>query len=212
MRLPSHRRAIGVKWVLKVKRLPDGRLDKYKARLVAKGYKQVQGIDYELLFAPVTKKTSFFYFLHFVEIQDLECHAIDYDTAFLNGQLDEDLYIDQLERYDDGSGTVLKLHKALYGLKQAPRQWYKAQSNKMQEVGFTFCEVDAAVAKILYKGHTCWVLFYVDDALVASKELSIVQGVKTLLLSLYAGTDKWEGSDSLGMSIHRDRDRRLNLL
>jgi hypothetical protein len=141
-----------VKWALKAKRLPDGRLDKYKARLVAKGYKQVQGIDYELLFAPVAKKTSFVYFLHFVAIQDLECHAIDYDTAFLNGRLDEEIYIEQPERYDGGSGTVIKLHKALYGLKQAPRQWYRALSNTMQEVGFTFCKVDTTVAKILYKG------------------------------------------------------------
>jgi hypothetical protein len=116
MPLPSSRRAIGVRWVFKVKRLPDGRLDKYKARLVAEGYKQVQGLDYDLLFAPVAKRTSLLYFLHFVASNDLECYALDFDTAFLNGDLEEEVYIEQPERFDDGSGNV---QKALYGLKQA---------------------------------------------------------------------------------------------
>jgi hypothetical protein len=109
-----------VKWVLRIKRLPDGRLDKYQARLVAKGYKQVQGLDYDLLFAPVAKKTSLLYYLHFVACEDLYCHALDYDTAFLNGELEEEVYLEQPELYSDGSDKVLKLNKALYGLKQAP--------------------------------------------------------------------------------------------
>jgi hypothetical protein len=166
---PKGRRPIGVKWVLKIKRLPDGRLDKYKARLVVKGYSQVQGLDYDLLFAPVAKRTSLLYFLHFVASEDLECHAIDYNTAFLNGALDEDIYIEQPELYNDGSGKVLKLNKALYGLKQAPRQWYKALTTKMRQVGFIFCPVDAAVACIQFEGSTVWVLWYVDDVLIAAR-------------------------------------------
>lgn len=198
--------------MLKIKRLPDGRLDKYKARLVVKGYRQVHGIDYDLLFAPVAKRTSLLYFLHMVASEDLECHSIDYNTAFLNGRLEEEIYIEQPELYDDGSGQALKLNKALYGLKQAPREWYKALSGKMKEAGFTFCAVDAAVARIVYRGRTAWVLFYVDDVLVAATELGTVKGVKKLLLSIYEGTDKGELHDFLGMAVHRDRAaRRLYL-
>jgi hypothetical protein len=185
MPLPSGRRAIGVRWVLKVKRLPDGRLDKYKARLVAKGYKQVQGLDCNLLFAPVAKRTSLLYFLHFVAFHDLECHALDFDTAFLNGDLEKEVYIEQPERFDDGSGNVLKLKKALYGLKQAPRQWYKALPEKMKEAGFTFCPVDAAVARFGFRGKTVWVWFYVDDVLVAASDIESVKGIKVLLLQMF---------------------------
>jgi len=210
--LPKRRRPIGVKWVLKIKRLPDGRLDKYKARLVVKGYRQVHGLDYDLLFAPVAKKTSLLYFLHFVAAEDLECHSIDYNTAFLNGELEEEIYIEQPELYDDKSGQALKLKKALYGLKQAPRQWYKALSGKLQAAGFTFCAVDAAVARIVYRGRTAWILIYVDDVLVAARELGIVRAVKKLLLNIYEGTDKGELQDFLGMAVHRDRStRRLYL-
>jgi hypothetical protein len=90
---PKGRRPIGVKWVLKIKRLPDVRLDKYKARLVVKGCSQVQGLDYDILFAPVAKRTSLLYFLYFVASEVLECHAVDNITAFLNGALDKDIYI-----------------------------------------------------------------------------------------------------------------------
>jgi hypothetical protein len=132
------------------------------------------------------------------------------DTAFLNGELEEEeVYLEQPELYSDGSDKVLKLNKALYGLKQAPRQWYKTLLCTMKAVGFTFCEVDAAVAKIIFKGKTAWVLFYVDDVLLAAKELTTVSGVKSLLLKSFDGKDKGEVNDFLGLAIHRDRSKRL---
>jgi hypothetical protein len=207
--LSQGHKTIGVKWVLKLKRFPDGRIDKFKARLVVKGYSQVQGLDYDQLFAPVAKKTSLLYFLHHVAVQDLECHVLDYKTAFLNGTLDEEIYIEQPELFHDGTSKVLRLRKALYGLKQAPRQWYKALSGKMKEAGFTFCAVDGAVARLFLAGTTVWVAFYVDDMLVACHHLGVLAAAKRLLLNMYVGTDKGELRNFLGMTIWRDRERRL---
>jgi hypothetical protein len=209
MALPPGRKSIGLKWVLKLKRLPDGRMDKYKARLVVKGYKQVEGVDYSLLFAPVAKRTSLLYFLHFVAAQDLECHAIDFTTAFLNGSLAEDIYVEQPQHYNDGSSAVLKLRKALYGLKQAPRQWYKELTRTLKKFGFVFCAVDGAVARLTLSGKQVWSLVYVDDVLIAARRLEDVERVKKLLLDSYEGTDKGPLKYFLGLKIYRDRACRL---
>lgn len=208
MPCPRNHKPIGVKWVLKLKRLPDGRLDKYKARLVAKGYSQVQGVDYDLLFAPVAKRTSLLYFLHVVAAEDMECHVLDYKTAFLNGTLDEDIYIEQPQRFQDGTTNVLKLKKAIYGLKQAPRQWYKALSSKLKELGFVFCAVDGAVARATFESHLVYITFYVDDMLIASKCLPALTAAKKALLRIYEGTDKGELKDFLGLVVHRRRAQR----
>jgi hypothetical protein len=78
-------------------------------------------LDYDLVFAQVAKKTSLLLFLHHVASEDLECDALDYSTASLNGKLEESIYIEQPELYQDVTSNVLKLNKALYRLKQAPR-------------------------------------------------------------------------------------------
>jgi hypothetical protein len=104
---------------------------------------------------------------------------------------------------------VLRLRKVLYGLKQAPRQWYKALSGKMKEVGFTFCAVDGAVARLFLAGTTVWVALYVDNMLVACHHLGVLAAANRLLLNMYLGTDEGELHNFLGMTIWRDRERRL---
>ena len=95
--LPPGRRAIGNKWILKVKRKADGSINRYKARLVAKGYTQMEGIDFEETFSPVVKFVSIRVILAFVAHYDLELHQMDVKTAFLNGDLDEEIYMVQPE-------------------------------------------------------------------------------------------------------------------
>jgi hypothetical protein len=140
-------------------------------------------------------------------MQDLECHAIDFTTAFLNGELQEEIYAEQPALFNDGSGKVLKLHKALYGLKQSPRQWYKALTSTMKKFGCIFCPVDGAVARMQYKGSQVWLLFYVDDVLVASQKPSDVEAVKKMLLEEYKGTDKGELGNFLGLRFSQDRSK-----
>lgn len=123
--LPKGHKAIGLKWVFKVKRDPSGHIVKQKARLVAKGYAQVQGVDYDEVFAPVARLETVRLFLALAAQWEWEVHHMDAKSAFLNGDLQEEVYVQQPPGFSDPktAGKVLRLKKALYGLKQAPRAW-----------------------------------------------------------------------------------------
>ncbi|KAM2638476.1 hypothetical protein EV1_022841 [Malus domestica] len=122
--LPNGRKPIGCKWVLRKKYKSDGTLDKFKARLVAKGYTQKPGIDFVDTYSPVAKFTSIRILMAIVARMDLELHQLDVKTAFLNGDLKEDIYMIQPEGYHvkGHENKVYKLRKSLYGLKQSSRQ------------------------------------------------------------------------------------------
>ena len=92
--LPPGRKIIGNKWVLKVKRKADGSINRYNARLVVKGYTQREGIDYEDTFSPVVRFFSIYLILSIVAKQDLKLFQMDVKTAFLNGELDEEIYME----------------------------------------------------------------------------------------------------------------------
>ena len=130
------------RWVFNVKQLPDGNgtlCEAAKARLVARGFQQIEGIDYSETFAPVIKFTTIRLRLALVAHFDLELHQMDVVTAFLNGDLDEDIYMEQPEGYVDGTNPdfVCQLLKAIYGVQQAHRQWhYKIDSFLLIELGF----------------------------------------------------------------------------
>ena len=121
--LPSDHQPIGVKWVYKIKKNAKGEIERYKARLVAKGYKQRQGIDYEEVFAPVARIKTIRLLISLAAQNHWQIHQLDIKSAFLNGYLEEEVYIEQPKGYvtQGQEDKVLKLNKALYGLKQAPR-------------------------------------------------------------------------------------------
>ena len=122
--LPTGSKPIGCKWVFRRKYNTNGSIQTLKARLVAKGFKQREGVDYFDIYAPVARITSIHVLLALASIYKLIAHQMDVKTAFLNGDLDEKVYMEQPEGFvlPRNEKKVCKLVKSLYGLKQAPKQ------------------------------------------------------------------------------------------
>ena len=126
VQLPNGVNAIGCKWVLKQKKDSLGNIERQKARLVAKGFTQWEGINYTETFSLVSKKDSLQIIMALVAYFDFDLHQMDVKTAFLNGNLEEEVYIKQPEGFSSSEGEhlVCKLKKSIYGLKQSSHQWY----------------------------------------------------------------------------------------
>ena len=122
---PDNTNVVSCKWIYKIKRDAQGEISRYRARLVARGFTQVHGTDYFDTYAPVTRLETIRLLFALAVEKDWEIRQIDVKTAYLNGDLDEDIYMEPPKGYDVPNGCVLLLKKALYGLRQAGRQWYK---------------------------------------------------------------------------------------
>jgi hypothetical protein len=200
------------KWVFKIKRGPDGLIQKYKARWVVRGFEQEQGSDYTDTFASVVKPMSYKAIFAIAAARDYEIHQIDVKTAFLYGNVQEDIYVEQPIGYEEPSAggddpvvMVCRLVKALYGLKQSPRIWYYTLTTFLQLLGFTPLNSDLSV---YVKGDTI-IATYIDDLLIVSPKTSDILAVKTALSKQFSMTDLGECSYYLGMTIRRDRTNRL---
>ncbi|KAL0425549.1 UNVERIFIED_CONTAM: Retrovirus-related Pol polyprotein from transposon TNT 1-94 [Sesamum radiatum] len=123
---PKNKEVIGVKWIYKTKLNADGSIQKHKARLVAKGYSQLPGIDYTETFAPVARLDTIRALIAIAANKKWKIYQMDVKSAFLNGYIDEEIYVEQPQGFiaKGSEEKVLRLKKALYGLKQAPRAWY----------------------------------------------------------------------------------------
>ena len=124
--LPPGNKPLGSKWIFKRKFKPDGTIDKYKARLVVKGYRQKEGLDYFDTYSAVTRITSIRILIALAAVHDLKIQQMDVKTVFLNGELEEDIYMEQPEGFivPGKEKKACRLVKLLYGLKQAPKQWH----------------------------------------------------------------------------------------
>ena len=199
--LPPGRRAIGVKWVLKIKTNAQGDLEKFKARLVAKGYAQVKGVDYDDTYAPVSRFTTFRALMALTAHEGYHVSQLDVKNAFLYGDLDQtEIYMQQPEGKSDGTGRACKLVKSLYGLKQAPLVWYYHIEHHLLENGWTVCDSDWALFTLTRDGETCWLLLYVDDILVFSKSARLIKIAEDMLICKY-NMQKENLSKYLGINI-----------
>jgi len=145
---------------------------------------QREGVDYNEIFSPVVRHTSIRVLLAMVAHQNLELEQLDVKTAFLHGELDEEIYMTQPEGFQcpGKEDYVCKLKKSLYGLKQSPRQWYKKFDNYMIELGYNRSPYDCCVYHDKCKdGSIIYLVLYVDDMLIAAKLKSDIQRLKDLL-------------------------------
>ncbi|KAH9309219.1 hypothetical protein KI387_037130, partial [Taxus chinensis] len=172
VKLPAGKRTLQNKWVYRIKE-EEGGHKRYKERLVVKGFAQKVGIDFGEIFSPVVKMTSIRTVLSLVAVVYLNLEKLDVKMAFLNGDLDEEIYMQHPLGYEvkGKEKLVCRLKKSLYGLKQAPRQWYMRFDSFMHEHGYLRCESDHCVYfKKLENGSYIILLLYVDDMLIAGSK------------------------------------------
>ena len=208
--LPSGRKSIGCKWVFKVKRGSDGRVSRFKARVVAKGYAQKYGVDYDETFSPVVRYSSVRALLAFAVRNDMLVHQMDVVTAFLNGTLEEEIYMQQPEGYvqPGKEHLVCKLKKSLYGLKQSPRCWNTAFRSYMELIQFKQSAADPCVFVRVDGTDVIVVAVYVDDLIVLAKVQETMGRVKKSLTAQFKMKDLGKLHYCLGISIEQDEDQK----
>lgn len=171
--LPPGGKPISLKWVYKIKKDTKCDIVKYKARLVARGFMQKKGIDFNEVFVPVTRLETMRLLLALAPKQGWQVHHLDVKSAFLNGELLEEVYVTQLVGFEkeNKEHKVCRLLKALYGLRQAPRAWYSHLNKCLKGLGFSKCPYDHAVYT-KREGHECLIVaVYVDDLLVTGPSI-----------------------------------------
>jgi hypothetical protein len=178
--LPSGQRAIGCKWVYKLKKDSSGDVCRYKARLVLKGFSQRENIDYKELFSPVTRFETIRIILSTAAKERLVVYQFDVKTAFLYADLEEKIYMSQPEGFLDGTQKVCRLKKAIYGLKQAPRCFHKKVKSVLLKLKLRQSSQDSCV---FYGNNTDRIIIclYVDDGIITAKtETAILNFLKEI--------------------------------
>jgi hypothetical protein len=211
-RLPQGKRAIGSRWVFKIKRKADGSIDKYKGRIVAKGYAQREGVDYTETFAPTARFGALRTVIALAAMEDWELESVDISTAFLNGEIDAEVYMHKPEGVEfpgfEGSEWVLRLLKGLYGIKQGPRIWSQKLHTALTSIGFQRLESDHSVFIYERDGVKMVVPVHVDDLVLASSSKESIEKVKSELRARFKIHEQGPTSFLLGVKLERDRQNR----
>lgn len=198
---PAGVKPIKNKWVYKLKLNPDGTIERFKARLVAKGYTQIENIDYKETYAPVASMNTIRLLLAVANQESMHIIQFDIKTAFLYGDLDETLYMEQPENYVKDPDKVCKLVKSLYGLKQAPRQWNKKFDQFLKLFKLQQSCVDRCV---YYSDDRSLILaIYVDDGLAVGREKKKLSELMDYLKANFE-LKSMEAECYLGLEIKRD--------
>ncbi|KAJ9558659.1 hypothetical protein OSB04_013273 [Centaurea solstitialis] len=209
--LPQHCRAVGRKWVFKKKTDMDGNVHTFKARLVAKGFTQTHGIDYDETFSLVAMLKSIRILMAISAYFNYEIWQMDVKTAFLNGKLTEDVYMEQPEGFEDpkNPNKVCKLLKSIYGLKQASRSWNLQFDERIKEFGFAKSEFEPCVYTKFSGSIVTFLVLYVNDILLIGNDVPTLQSVKSWLSRCFQMKDLGEAAYILGIKIYRNRSKRL---
>ena len=201
---PEGKSIVTSRWLYKIKHAADGNIEKYKARFVARGFSQIEGVDYEETFAPVARYTSIQSIISIVAEMGWSIHQMDVKTAFLNGIIQEEVYIEQPQGFEqrERETHVCRLKKALYGLKQAPCAWYSRIDTYLQEMGFNKSDADPNLYYIVVGADPIILVLYVDDLFITRAERLIENCKKDLasefemkdigLMHYFLGLEVWQ--------------------
>lgn len=204
--LPREKKAVGCKWVFTVKCKADGSIERYKARLVAKGFTQTHGLDYQETFAPVAKVNSIRILFSLAANCGWSLHQLDVKNAFLNGYLDEEVFMEPPPGFEHlvGRGRVCKLIKSIYGLKQSPRAWFERFGEVVRKLGYRQSQGDHTLfVKHSSEGKRAVLIVYVDDIILTGDDDSEIDRLKKLLAKEFEVKDLGEAKYFLGMEITR---------
>ena len=165
-------------WVYHAKYAADGSIVRYKAHLVMKGFSQVESIEYFETFSPITKMNSIHLVLSLAASQGWTVYQMDVKSAFLHGDLHEEIYMEQPQGFVQDSSLVCQLRRSLYGLKQAPRAWYEKMDSFLLASHFTRCHSDPTVYIQRHGANLLILVLYVDDLIIIGSSSSMIQSVQ----------------------------------
>ncbi|KAL9264355.1 Retrovirus-related Pol polyprotein from transposon TNT 1-94-like protein [Drosera capensis] len=205
--LPESVKLIGCKSIFKTKKDSEGNIIRFKARLVAKRYTKKEGIDFKETFSPISSKDSFRIIMAPVTHFDLEFHQMDVKTVFLNGDIEEIIYMQQPENFvlGDPKKMVCKLKKSIYGLKQPSRQWYHKCHNVITSFSFEPNIADDCIYHKFSASKYIFLVLYVGGILLVSNDKSLLHKTKRFFSKKFEMKDLGDASFVLGIQIHRDR-------
>ena len=184
--LSAGKKALGCKWVYKIKYNSDGTIERLKARLVILENHQIEGIDYIETFAPIAKMVTVRVFLAVTAAMNWEVHQMDVHNAFLHGDLTEEVYMKLPPGFRvESFRKVCKLRKLLYGLKQAPRCWFTKLSTALQNYGFQQSYSDYSLFTLQRGAVQLRVLVYVDDLIIYGSHPVDIQKFKDYLSTCF---------------------------
>lgn len=199
--LPHGRKTIKCKWIFKTKTDEMGEIARYKARLVAKGCSQRPGIDFNETYSPVVRYSSIRFLVSIAAQHNLNIYQMDAITAFLQGDLEDEIYMDQPELFCDNSNRVCKLMKSIYGLKQASRQWNKKLSAVFISMGYQQSKIDPCVYSKFNNNDMIFVAIYVDDLMIFTNSIELEEESKASLMEKFKMKDLGEAKLCIGLRI-----------
>ena len=207
------RKPIDSKWVFKVKQNVSGDVYRYKARLCARGFQQKEGLDYTETFSPVVRYDSLRVLLALVAEKDLELVQFDVRTAFLHGELKEEIYMEVPEGLNIVEGrkydVVCKLNKSFYGLKQAPRCWNEGFYKFLQKFSLRETEADKCLFSGSVNGSEVFLALFVDDGLITAESSQVLESV---IKSLEKEFEITTGNGEIFVGVQTKRDRANKML
>lgn len=207
--LPKDRKPISARWIFTRKRNGQGKVIRYKARLVARGYSQREGIDYTETFAFVVRYESVRTLLAVAAINNMKIGQFDIKTAFLNGELEEDIYMELPEGTGE-EGRIVKLQRSLYGLKQSPRRWNKRFREFLKKFEFITSEADNYVYCGTINNEDVLLALYVDDGLLFAKSDLAINKVLEYLQNEFEVT-VGNGDYFVGLEIQRNNEGNVKI-
>jgi hypothetical protein len=201
--LPVGCKPLGCKWIFKKKMKTNDTVDKFKASLVAKGFTQKEGDDYFDTYSPVARMTTIRILVALDACHDLLIHQMDVKTVFINGELDEEIYMNPSDGFvaPGQENTVCRLRKSLYGLKQASKQWHEKFNRTLISAGSAINEVDTCVYYQFGVGKGVILCLYVDDILIFGTSIDVINDVKSFLSQSFDMKDLGEADVILNIKL-----------